>query len=265
MKVFIAPKLNKPNTQKTLEAVIAKLTELGIEPVTGELKSEELSACDAVITIGGDGTILKIGKIAARAERPLLGINTGRLGFMATLESDELDKLERLKNGGYRISRRILLDVVSNSVFDNALNDVVLHRGARSKLPMFIVSRNEVEILRVRADGIIVGTPTGSTAYSLSAGGAIIEPELECIVVTALCPHTLFNRSMIFSGKGWLNISYRDCDGEVFVSVDGGEGEILEENQIVKIAQSADYLDLIDIDGNNFYDSIHNKLMKPLK
>jgi len=255
MKVFIVPKLTKPETLKTLGEVKAKLAGLGI----AESDSEN---CDIVITIGGDGTILETSKKAAKAGKPLLGINTGLLGFMATLETDGLDKLARLVSGDYKISRRMMLgaNISGNTV--TALNDVVLHRGARAKLPEFVVSRNRAEVLRIRADGIIISTPTGSTAYSLSAGGPIIEPELDCFVLTALCPHTLFNRSMVFSGGGGINIGYNSED--VFISVDGKDCGVCGNNGI-EITKSPLYLDLIDIDGTGFYDSVHNKLMKPLK
>jgi NAD+ kinase len=230
------------------------------EEVAGRFEvTSDIADCDIVITIGGDGTILRVGKTAAKLSKPLLGINTGTLGFMATLEKNELSLLERLKTKEYSISRRMLLNVsdVSGGSKVAALNDVVLHRKA-SRLPEFVVCKDDVEIIRVRADGIIVASPTGSTAYSLSAGGPIIEPSLECFLVSLICPHTLFNRTMMFSQGSKLSVS---ADG-VYVSVDGVE---IEYNDGVTITKSQHYLDLIDINGNNFYDSIHNKLMKPLK
>jgi len=232
---------------------------------------DDIHDCEVVITIGGDGTILEIGKQAAKANKPLLGINTGRLGFMATLEKDELNKLKRLKDGNYTISRRMLLDVNIGGKACQALNDVVLHRK-QTRLPDFSVYRNDVaedtEILKFRADGIIISTPTGSTAYSLSAGGPIIEPEMECFLVTALCPHSLFNRPMIFSPNTPLCVLFEN----VIVSVDGAAEQEPQCNGLcsfptgkIIITKSSNYLDLIDINGNNFYESIHNKLMKPLK
>jgi len=218
---------------------------------------DNICDADVVITIGGDGTILRAGKQAALHGKPLLGINTGQLGFMATLEKDELDKLQRLKTGEYSTSRRMLLDVDVGGENHLALNEVVLHRKAM-RLPEFAVSRNETEVMKVRADGVIVATPTGSTAYSLSAGGPIIEPEMWCFLVSAICPHTLFNRPMIFSHDSKISV----CAKNVFVSVDGEE---VRESEKVTITKSKYHLDLIDIDGNNFYDSIHDKLMKPLK
>jgi NAD+ kinase len=143
------------------------------------------------------------------------------------------------------------------------VNDVVIHREITSALPDFILSRGDTEIIRVRGDGIIISTPTGSTAYSLSAGGPIIEPELSCFLVTALSPHTLFNRPMIFSPEIKLCVNAKD----VILSVDGKfvKDDKVKNSEDVVISKSDRHLDLIDIDGNNFYDSIHNKLMKPLK
>jgi NAD+ kinase len=244
--------------------IVAKEKDAVYQAVAARFQTvENLAGCDIVVTIGGDGTILKAGISAAREAKPLLGINTGRLGFMATLEKDEksLDKLERLKSGEYTISRRMLLDVQIGGKVYNALNDVVLHREAAARLPQFVIARKGAEIIRVRADGVIVCTATGSTAYSLSAGGPIIEPELECFLVTALSPHTLFNRPMVFSPDTQLSLRAKD----VFVSVDGGDGIYLSENEKIIVTKSGYCLDLIDIDGNSFYDSIHNKLMKPLK
>jgi len=254
MKVYIVAK----ETGEVYNETVRKLTGFGIKQVN------DIVDCDVVITIGGDGTILSIGTQAAVFKKPLLGINTGRLGFMATLEKNEPDKLERLIGGDYSVSRRMLLDVQLSGKTYHALNDVVLHRGAETALPEFAICRNGRGIIRVRGDGIIISTATGSTAYSLSAGGPIIEPELECFLVTALSPHSLFNRPMIFSPDSQLSVYAKN----VAVSVDGQDltppaGKIVTDEYI--ITKSEHYLDLIDIDGNNFYDSIHNKLMKPLK
>jgi NAD+ kinase len=246
------------------DAVIAKLAELGID------SSGSISDCDTVITIGGDGTILKASREAALCTKPLLGINMGRLGFMATLEADELDKLARLKSGDYCVSRRILLDVFIESQEPQeqqeqcaylALNDVVLHRAATARLPDFEVHRGDIHVLKLRADGMIIASPTGSTAYSLSAGGPIIEPELQCLTVTPVCPHTLFSRPMIFAPDCRLGIYTND----VSVVIDGRAVTAFEKSGRVIVTKSEHYLDLIDIDGNSFYNSIHNKLIKPLK
>jgi NAD+ kinase len=222
---------------------------------------EHITDCDVMITIGGDGTILRAGGAAAKHSKPLLGINMGRLGFMATLEPNELDKLERLKSGKYIISRRMLLSVVIDGKPHIVVNDVVLHREATSRLSEIAVCRNDTEVLKVRADGMIVATPTGSTAYSLSAGGPIIEPELECFLVTAICPHCLFCRPMVFTADSPITITTHD----VSVSIDGCEVAKRSSVREITVTKSNCLLDLIDLDDNSFYNSIHNKLMKPLK
>ena len=158
----------------------------------------------------------------------------------------------------------------SNSKKDNkkfnALNDVVLFKGTTSKLPEYILLSGNTEVERVRADGLIISTPTGSTAYSLSAGGPIIDPKLSCFEVTALSPHTLFNRPMIFSVDEPLKASYIAYENsEVYLSIDGGEPMQFFPNDAVSISKSKLELKLIDIDGASFYSSVHNKLMKPLK
>jgi len=216
---------------------------------------QNIELCDTVLTIGGDGTILRAGKQAALHRKPLLGINTGRLGFMATLETHELDKLARLKQrGAFTTSRRMLLQVGEHI----ALNDVVFHREATARLAEFSVSRGEIEVMRFRADGVAIATPTGSTAYSLSAGGPIIQPELECFVVTAICPHCLFTRPMVFTPDSPLTIKADNAN----IIVDGVQ--IMDENEVV-ITKSEHFLDLIDIDGNGFYNSVHDKLMRAIK
>lgn len=252
MKIYIVSKEGE-----FVADITQKLYRFGMSGV------ERVEDCDVVVTIGGDGTILKAGKQAAKAGKPLLGINTGRLGFMATLEKDGVtsDNLERLKRGDYSVSRRMLLSVEIGGETLNALNDIVLQRKEQ-RLPDFRVFRGNTEVINISADGIIVCSPTGSTAYSLSAGGPIIEPESECFSLTALCPHTLFNRSMIFSPAQPLILRLQERDN-VSVIIDGSE--FVNASDEIVITKSDYVLNLIDIDGDNFYNSIHNKLMKPMK
>lgn len=287
MKIFICANLNKEKSKAIFPEVVRTLrsckttpfaekrfenicSELNVDGVVFGDAEENAENCDIFLTIGGDGTILRWGKKAALYNKPLLGVNTGRLGFMATLEQDSLSKLGSLINGNYKISARMMLDVEINSEKGkssfNALNDVVLFKGTTSKLPEYVVLSGCTEVERVRADGLIISTPTGSTAYSLSAGGPIIDPEISCFEVTALSPHTLFNRPMIFSVDEPITVSYNAYENsEVFVSVDGSESIRIFPDDTVCISKSELELKLIDIDGASFYSSVHNKLMKPLK
>lgn len=236
--------------------------------VTYAKEEDLIEKCDIFITVGGDGTILKWGKKAALLGKPLLGINTGRLGFMTALEINQLDKISALKTKDYHISRRMLL----NAKFSNSnknyltLNDVVLSRDTYSKLPEFTVKSNGVTVSKIRADGLIFSTPTGSTAYALSAGGPIIEPTVECMEMTLLCAHTLLNRPMIFSGNDIITVSFSAYEGSfVSASVDGDRGIEFSEGDIITITKSDIYLNLIDISGYSFYNSVNNKLIQPLK
>ena len=276
MKIFICANLNKEKTITVFPEVVRVLRLYGITPFV-EKRFEDICSglnidgiifstaqdnadnCDIFLTIGGDGTILRWGKTAAVCGKALLGVNMGRLGFMATLEKDNLAKLSSLAGGNYKISTRMMLDIEVNSekgtIRFNALNDVVLFKGTTSKLPEYILLSGNTEVERVRADGLIISTPTGSTAYKLS-----------CFEVTALSPHTLFNRPMIFSVDEPLKAGYTAYENsEVYLSVDGGEPMQLFPNDAISISKSKLELKLIDIDGASFYSSVHNKLMKPLK
>lgn len=226
--------------------------------------------CGFIVTVGGDGTILKWGKIAAEFDLPLLGVNMGRLGFMATLEPSEIERIPGLLLGEFSVSRRMLLDCKvrreDKVIFsESVINDVIVSRSSQSKLPEFVVSCGSAEVSRVRADGVILSTPTGSTAYSLSAGGPILSPDLECIEFTALCPHTLFNRPMIFSDKQpvTVNVCHYQKSKATF-SVDGGKGIPFLNGDILQLSRSKYDLSIIE-SGGGFYGAIHNKLITPIK
>lgn len=283
MKTLICANFKKEKSLNVLPKLIDKLVYFGISPIM--IKSAQFSynndkviyrneadamvECDIFITVGGDGTILKWGKKAAILKKPLLGINTGRLGFMTALETDEFDKLSSLIGGKYHISKRMLMNaefIGSNKKCYLALNDIVLSKGSYSKLPEFIVEINGVTVSKIRADGIIFSTPTGSTAYALSAGGPIIEPTVECMEMTPLCAHTLLNRPMIFSGNDVITVKFKGYEGsDVTVSVDGDSGIVFSEGDIIRITKSDTVLHLIDINGDSFYNSVNNKLIQPFK
>ena len=281
MRALIIFNLSKSGAA-TLSAEIAKILKAaGITPcVFGEniIYAEKVGAeivespgiCNYIITVGGDGTILRWGKVAADFDIPLLGVNLGRLGFMASVEREEISKIPELLEGVHHISRRMMLNVElirdGKNVFSaRALNDVTVSRSSRSKLPEFVVSCGDCEVSRVRADGIILSTPTGSTAYSLSAGGPILSPDLECVEFTALCPHTLFNRPMIFSDKQTITARVFQYDNsKATFSVDGGKAIPIEENDVLKLTRCPKDLLLIEA-GEGFFGAIHNKLLTPLK
>ncbi len=221
--------------------------------------------CDLAVTVGGDGTIIHTAKYAASADKPLIGVNVGRLGFAADVEVDEINKLARLINGDYSTEERILLnvEVVKKCGTQHflAVNDAVIARGQLSKTIDLHLSLDGEEISKYRADGLLFATPTGSTAYSLSAGGPILAPQMDCILMTPLCPHSLFSRPVLFSDSSELAVSVSipsECC--CVLTVDGEENvDILAEDKVI-IKKSDLKLRFISLHKRNFYKLLNEKL-----
>lgn len=209
-----------------------------------------IQKCDAVVTIGGDGTIIHAAKHAANFEKPLLGINMGRLGFVAELEPNELPMLERLFSGDYNVEKRQMLKVTlksksgSKSFF--ALNDAVISRGSMTKIIDLDVWLKKSYICHYRADGLIVSTPTGSSAYALSAGGPVIEPSMSCILMTPICSHSLFSRPVLFnpSSEILVNAASRE-DTDLTLTIDGETTIPITADDTVVITTAEIYAELI--------------------
>ncbi|MGN0612584.1 MAG: NAD(+)/NADH kinase, partial [Porcipelethomonas sp.] len=195
---------------------------------------------------------------------------TGRLGFMSAIEYDQLGDISRLNEGNYSISRRMMITARINnnngSTYElEALNDVSVS-AAYSNICDFNIYTDDRLIGSYRADGVVFSTPTGSTAYSLSAGGPIIEPEMKCIEMTLICPHSLFTRPMIFSPDRKLRLENSvSRNPEMFVSVDGGEPIKLSCGSEVCIERSDHEISIVDLTENTFYNSLNKKLMQPIK
>ena len=221
--------------------------------------------CDIAITVGGDGTIIHAAKYAARFDKPLIGVNVGRLGFAAAIEIDGIRELTRILDGNYSVEERVLFDVevIKNGVSKNylAVNDAVIARGQLSKIIDLQVTLDDEEIAKYRADGLLFSTPTGSTAYSLSAGGPIIAPQLDCILMTPVCPHSLFSRSVIFEGNSVLTVSVKIPDECCCVlTIDGEKNVDILADDIVKIKKSDLKLKFVSINKRNFYRKLNEKL-----
>ncbi len=224
-----------------------------------------LSDCDLMIAVGGDGTIIHCSRHAAEAGKPILGINVGRLGFVAGLETDELNKLENLFNGNYTLENRMMLEIKlqNNGKKETyfALNDAVVARGALSKIVDLTVSYKNKNVCEYRADGLIISTPTGSTAYSLSAGGPVIDPSIGCILLTPVCPHSLMTRPVIFSPDATLSVSASSIYGnEILLSIDGDNNLKIANNQKVEFCRSNRVVKIINIKSSNFYEVVNDKL-----
>ena len=228
----------------------------------------ELGNADLVICFGGDGTILHMAKAATRRGVPLLGVNIGTMGFMAELESSELEKLRLLADGKYKVDSRMMLDVTVQRdreiIFhDICLNDAIVTKGAVARIVHLAVKCDGIQAMECGGDGVIVSTPTGSTAYSLSAGGPIVEPEAENIIITPICSHDVASRCIVASAKrtitvGMTNSSRRNA----YLSVDGGKTLRLNMGDTVTIRKSMLETRLIKLNDRSFYDVVNTKFRK---
>ena len=221
-----------------------------------------LKSCDMVLTIGGDGTIIHAARKSAPLDKPLLGINTGKLGFVAELEPNELDMLQRIAEGNYSIEKRMMLKVTCKNNEFYAMNDAVISRGCLSRLIDIDVSLAEDRgyICSYRADGLIISTPTGSSAYSLAAGGPVVEPTMKCIVMTPVCSHSLFARPVVFSHKSQLAVS-ASCDDntQVYLTLDGAKTITIARSDIIYITSSKIETKLIKLKDKSFYKVLNDK------
>lgn len=225
----------------------------------------EMPDADVVICFGGDGTILHMAKTATRYNVPILGVNIGTMGFMAELESAELEELRRLATGDYTIDSRMMLDVSvqrdRNIVFHElCLNDAVITKGAVARIVHLSVSCDGVQAMECGGDGIIVATPTGSTGYNLSAGGPIVEPDGQSILITPICAHDLLSRSIVASPERVVTLELtRNARRNGFLSVDGGKAIKLSMGDVTTVRRSNKMTKLVRLNGRSFYDVIHNK------
>ena len=229
---------------------------------------KELPDASCVICFGGDGTILHMAKAATRQGVPILGVNIGTMGFMAELESTELSKLARLATGDYTVDSRMMLDVTvyrdRDIIFhDLCLNDVVITKGAIARIVHLSVKCDGVEAMECGGDGIIVATPTGSTAYSLSAGGPIVEPEAHSILVTPICAHDVASRCIVASDKRTVSVELtKNARRNAFLSADGGKALKMNMGDVAVIRKSNLATQLIRLQERSFYDVVNTKFKK---
>ena len=230
-----------------------------------DLRSE-LPGADFLVCFGGDGTILHAAKDASSFGVPIVGVNLGSVGFMAELEQGELDKLSRLTSGEYALENRMLLDVrvvrEGRTLFrSTALNDAVVTKGAVARIIDLEVYGDKILISNIYGDGVIMATPTGSTAYSLSAGGPIVEPTAENIIMTPISAHTLQAKAMVLDKNRRIEVTVpRQSRKTAYLSVDGGKAFKLISGDTVEIGRSRRALSLVKLSGKSFYELISHKL-----
>jgi NAD+ kinase len=220
-------------------------------------------SCDLLVALGGDGTMLRTAAEASRLNKPVIGVNLGKVGFMSEIELHEIDLFDNLFSGNYKTENRMMIDVeiikgTHVKFVGSALNDAVVSRGA--KLIEIDLFCDDVKITHYRADGVIIATPTGSTGYSMSAGGPIIDPNIACLCVTPICSHSLINRPLIFSQDSVLEVRNKNVDSEVNLTIDGGSDWKLCESDIVRIKKSRFTAKFISVKNHGFFDVIREKI-----
>lgn len=276
MRAAVVPNLTKKEamacTRETLEILnrhgcetVLKTDLFDSNGVFHETVEESLKACDVFIAVGGDGTIIHTAKLAASFDKPVLGVNAGTLGFTAGVERNELSLLPNLLRGEYREEKRLMLsvEVVSEKGASSylALNDAVVS-GELASIIHYQMALGEDRGYLCRADGFIVATPTGSTAYSLSAGGPIIQPDMDCLVYTPVCPHALFNRSVVFGGNTRLTVMIPKNVSRLFLTVDGEKPVTLQTGDRLVFSRSERFARFLKLDGKNFYDVLNRKIIE---
>ncbi|MGN0457653.1 MAG: NAD(+)/NADH kinase [Eubacterium sp.] len=281
MNIAIFPNVNNDGILELTDSISAVLLSLGCEVSIASCskddnsfqphyinKRELVEGADAVIAVGGDGTTLNVAKYASMYGKATLGINAGRLGFMSGLEKNELALLKNLVNGDYVIDERMMLkaDIAENGEIKgtyHCLNDAVISRGDLARLIDINVMSQGRSLTQSRADGIIVATPTGSTAYSMAAGGPVLSPDNSCFVVTPICPHSLVNRSIVLSADEKIELSVgNDKNNNAFLSIDGEESIQIKSSTQIAISKSEYTVKLIKIKPDNFYEILRKKLLE---
>jgi NAD+ kinase len=271
--------LDKPFCQRAVPQAAECLRRLGaslvVDQATAGLLSEAVTtledtaavarAVDVLLVFGGDGTMLRVGRETAGSGTPIFGINTGHLGFLTGANLRQLpEALEQIAAGSFRVADRAVIEArgrVAACPFELlALNDVVISRGASSRVVELEVLVNGELLTRYRADGLIISTPTGSTAYSLSAGGAIVSPEAEVFALTPICPHTLSNRSVIVSLKSKLHVRVLNDKPATILSADGQVVQELAGGVAVTVRRSRRRVKLVQLNGQSFFGTLRAKL-----
>jgi NAD+ kinase len=228
---------------------------------------ELFDACDMVVCLGGDGTFLKVARRVYQRGLPILGINLGNLGFLTEVDRNDIDlAIDQVFGNHYAIDDRMMLETVIHRkgeppVYDIALNDAVITRGAISRIVHVKTYVNDVFVDSFPGDGLIISSPTGSTAYSLSAGGPIVEPDTNLLLITPICPHILYSRSFVTKADSVVKaVIDEDFQHNAIVALDGQEGHDIRGGDVVEIKRSAYTTKLVRMNSRNFFNILRTKI-----
>ena len=271
-------KYGASEVETVLSSVKFLLTEFGAKVLLGDttaaeirgeriLNAEQFHELDFAVIVGGDGTLLHAARSLAPYAVPIVGVNMGRLGFLTDIPSSDIALgMQAIKDGAYRIEERAMLNTcVINSDQSRqefvSLNDAVISKGDTGRLIELRIEVDSVFVSKTRSDGLIISTPTGSTAYALSAGGPIIEPTLPVVVVVPICPHTLSNRPIILNQSSTIRISdIQLTENHATLAIDGIIVKTLDGSEALEISRAEHALKLIRIDKHNYFETLRDKL-----
>ncbi|MGG7176110.1 NAD(+)/NADH kinase [Clostridium paraputrificum] len=226
---------------------------------------------DLLVVLGGDGTLLNVAReISKKNAIPIFGINAGNLGFLSSTEVSEIDEaIYKLKNGEYTIDRRMMLHcqlgAEETDKVENALNDIVVARGTLSRMVKFQIFVDGKLYSTFKGDGLIVATPTGSTAYSFSAGGPFIYPNLDLIILTPICPHTKSMQTMVLSGDSIIEIIPENGEEEIYLTVDGQKATKVEQRANIKIGRANKHAEVLLFKDYDYFKVLRTKILNNSK
>ena len=272
MLIALFPNEQKKHSFDLAQQICQFFSQKGIHVVAEDEKAqkigaEPLSKADQrqikfLISIGGDGTLLRIAHRFSTINAPIFGINLGHLGFMAAVPTqDIIPSLEDLLAGKYKIDERIMLETISPDGRKlHAVNDIVVHRGQNYSLIEIAIRLDNVYVNTFVADGIIISTPNGSTAYSLAAGGPILSPSLDAIVITPICPHTISNRPLVLPADHQIQIEYLSPYKPIDVRADGIEAFDLPTNGQITVTRSQKRFKIVSLDRHEYFSTLRTKL-----
>ena len=275
MVVAVIPNLDKRGSSETVEKMAAFFKECGIVAYLPDdiccagyehaPQDELYKIADIIITIGGDGTIIRFAKRAAQDGKAVLGINAGRVGYLANIEQNEYNLLSKLATGEYSIEERMMLDITvkenGNVIGEyEALNDAVISSGYLSRIIDVTASVDGGDVIAYHADGLIAATPTGSTAYSMSAGGPVIDPDMKCVCLTPICSHSLAAKPILIGGSKQIKLkAFSKKRTDIYLSVDGRKVVNVKPFTEIYITQSKNAVKLVRINDRSFYKTLSLK------
>ena len=282
MKIALIPNMTRQNAPDVTKKVLEELEKLDVTVLLSEsfindfekadyIKycdiESSIDECDIVLTVGGDGTFIKSAKLSSENNKPLLCINAGKLAYLAGLESSELSLLKDVVKGEFKTEKRMMLNATITDkngeviYHSNCLNDAVVSRCGTVRIMNLSIDCNGSHLMDYSADGVIISTPTGSTAYSFSAGGPVIEPQIDSMLITPVCCHSFFSRSVVLRPDSLLEVKH-DNSGEAMLSCDGEEPVLVPQDAIVKIECSQKKAEFIKVKNDTFIDILNKKMTK---